>query len=74
MLFCFLSGMKQLFSRIFALLLEFANHGNCKLNLSKCQAFHVGSNNNCLAKPFIDKGLKWSTKKCLGVVDTSQEV
>ena len=28
----------------------------------KCQAFHIGSNRNCVDKPFVDKGLKWPTE------------
>ena len=33
-------------------------------------AFHIGSNRNCVDKPFIDKGLKWPTEtfKYLGVL------
>ena len=68
----FLLGTDDQFSRIFDVLLEFFNHSNknCKINLSKCQAFHIGSNRNCVDKPFIDKGLKWPTEtfKCLGVL------
>ena len=66
----FLSGTNDQFSRIFAVLLEFSNHSNCKINLSKCQAFHIGSNRNCVNKPFIDKGLKLPTEtfKRLGVL------
>ena len=38
--------------------------------MAKCQAFHIGSNRNCVDKPFIDKGLKWPTEtfKDLGVL------
>ena len=58
----FLSGTNDQFSRIFDVLLEFFSHSNCTINLSKCQAFHIGSNRNCVDKPFIDKGLKWPTE------------
>ena len=66
----FLLGTNDQFSRIFAVLEEFSNHCNYKINLSKCQAFHIGSNKNCVDKPFIDKGLKWPTEtfKYLGVL------
>ena len=66
----FLSGTNDQFSRIFHLLLKFSNLSNCKINLSKCHAFHIGSNRNCVDKPFIDKGLKWLTEtfKYLGVL------
>ena len=66
----FLSVTNDQFSRIFAILLEFSNHSNCKLNMSKHQAFHIDSNRNCADKLFIDKGLKWPTKtfKHLGVL------
>ena len=66
----FLSGTNDQFSRIFDVLLEFFNHSNCKINLSKCQAFNIGSNRNCVDKLFIDKGLKWPTEtfKYLGVL------
>ena len=66
----FLSGTNDQFSRIFDVLLEFSNHSNCKIDLSKCQVFHIGSNRNCVDKPFIDKGLKWPTEtfKYLGVL------
>ena len=66
----FLSGTNDQFSRVFAVLHELSNHRNCKINLSKFQAFHIGSNKNCVDKPFIDKGLKWPTKtlKYLGVL------
>ena len=58
----FLSSTNDQFSRIFDVLLEFSKHSNCKINLSKCQVFHIGSNRNCVDKPFIDKGLKWPMK------------
>ena len=66
----FLSGTNDQFSRIIDVLLEFSNHSNCKINLSKCQAFHISSNRNCVDKPFIDKDLKWPTEafKYLGVL------
>ena len=66
----FQSGTNDQFSRIFDVLLEFSNHSNCKINLSKCQAFHIGSNRNFVDKPFIDKGLKLPTEtfKYLGVL------
>ena len=71
MMFCFFyGGIYDQFSRIFDVLLKFSNHSNCKINLSKCQTFHIGSNRNCVDKPFIDKGLKWPTEtfKYLGVL------
>ena len=57
------------FSRIFAVLQKFSNQNNCKIYLSKYQAFHIGSNRNCVDKSLIDKGLKWPTEtlKYLGV-------
>ena len=66
----FLSGTNDQFSRIFDVLLEFSNHSNCKINLSKFQAFHIGSNRNCVDKPFLDKDLTWPTEtfKYLGVL------
>ena len=66
----FLSDTNDQFSRILDALLEFSNHSNCKINLSKCQAFHIGSNRNWVNKSSIDKGLKWPTEtfKYLGVL------
>ena len=66
----FLSGTNDQFSRKFDVLLEFSSHSNCNINLSNCQAFHIGSNRNCVDKPVIDKGLKWPTEtiKYLGVL------
>ena len=58
----FLSGTNDQFSRTFDVLLEFSNRSNYKIKLSKYQAFHIGSNRNCVDKPFIDKGLKWPTE------------
>ena len=58
----FLSGTSDQFSRKFAILHEFSNHSNCKMNFSKRQAFHIGSNRNCTDKSYIDKGLKWPTE------------
>ena len=57
----FVLGTNNQFSRIFAVLQKFSNHSNCKISLSKCQGFYIGSNRNCVNKPFIDKGLKWPT-------------
>ena len=42
----FLSGTNDQFSRIFAVFQDFSNHSNCKINLSKYQAFHIGCNRN----------------------------
>ena len=66
----FLSGSHDQFSRLFATPQEFSKHSNCKINLSNCQAFHIGNNKNCVDMPFIDKGLKWPTEtfKYLGVL------
>ena len=58
----FLSGTNNQFFCVFAVLQEFSNHSNCKINLLKCQAFHIGSSRNCVDTPFIDKGLKWPTE------------
>ena len=44
----FLSGTNDQFSRVFAVLQDFSNHSNCKINLSEYQAFHIGSNRNCV--------------------------
>ena len=72
----FLSGTNDQFSCTFDVLLEFFNHSNCKINLSKCQAFHIRSNRNCVDKPFIDKGLKWPTEtfKVLGRFGAGQKM
>jgi len=66
----FLSGTNEQFQRIFYILNEFALHSNCKLNMAKCQAFHIGSNRGSSSKPFLDKSLQWSTDifKYLGVL------
>ena len=65
-----LSGTNDQFSRIFAVLQEFSTQDNFKINLSKCQAFHISNNRNCMDKFFIDKGLKLPTEtfKYLGVL------
>ena len=52
----FLSGTNDQFSRIFAILQEFFTHSNCKINLSKCQVFYIGSNRICVDSSFIDEG------------------
>ena len=39
----FLSGKEDQFERIFTIVHDFAIHCDCKLNMAKCQAFHVGS-------------------------------
>ena len=58
----FLSGTTEQFARIFDILNDFAIHSHCKLNLAKCQAFHVGSNRCSHDKPYLLEGLLLATR------------
>jgi len=51
----FLSGTNEQFQRKFFILNDFALHSDCKLNMVKCQAFHIGSNKSSTSKPFWTK-------------------
>ena len=66
----FLSGKEDQFERIFTILHDFAIHNDCKLNMAKCQAFHVGSNRDSFDKPYLDKCSQWPKEifKYLGIL------
>ena len=41
-------------------IMEILPYNDCKLiNMTKCQAFHVGSNRGSFDKPYLDKSLQW---------------
>ena len=66
----FLSGKEDQFERMCTILHDFAIHSDCTFNMTKCQAFHLGSNRDIFDKPYLDKGLQCSneTFKNLGIL------
>ena len=67
-LFCF-SGRLVVFSDLNTLD-QFASFSDCKVNMSKSGAIHIGSLKNSDVFPFQDSGLRWksNTFKTLGII------
>ena len=65
----FLNGNALQFNYVFDILDTFGQKSGCKVNMSKSNAFYVGSSKGNVSQPFSDKGLSWpqTLVKYLGV-------
>ena len=65
----FLNGNALQFNYVFDILDTFGQKSGCKVNMSKSNAFCVGSSKSNFSQPFSDKGLSWpqTLVKYLGV-------
>ena len=65
----FLNGNALQFNYVFDILDTFGQKSGCKVNMSKSNAFYVGSSKGNVSQPFPDKGLSWpqTLVKYLGV-------
>ena len=53
----FLNGNALQFNYVFDILDTFGKKSGCKVNMSKSNAFYVGSSKGNVSQPFSDKGL-----------------
>ena len=56
----FLNGNALQFNYVFDILDIFGQKSGCKVNMSKSNAFYVGSSKGNVSQPFSDKGLSWA--------------